>query len=109
MPDTAKILQFPGRPTSPAIRAIDALRAANCYLASSLDERARAGREALLETPDVLLSTCALLRERVDIAAAEVLSESSRLYQSIASSGRKLGIFDERDYFLGETALLAGT
>src|SRR5262249_25981073 len=27
----------------------------------------------------------------------------------IVISGRKLGIFDERDYFLGETALLAGT
>ncbi|MFY9550036.1 MAG: hypothetical protein WAU32_02700, partial [Thermoanaerobaculia bacterium] len=108
MPDTARILQFPTRP-APSLGVLDALRAANSYLDSRDEEGMDHRRAALLETPDVLLSICALLREKVESTASVVLAESAELYRVIVSGSRPLGVFDEKDYFLGETALLAGT
>jgi tetratricopeptide (TPR) repeat protein len=108
MPETARILQFPARP-APSVGALDALHAARAYLAAKDEQGAEDRRTALLKTPDVLLSACSLLREKVETAASEVLGESSALYQVIVSMSGPLGVFDERDYFLGETALIAGT
>src|SRR5215510_12705107 len=104
MPETAKILSFPTRP-APSLGALDALRAASAYLEAPSDE----GRSALMQTPEVLLAVCSVLRERVDGSASEVLLEASALYQTIRSLEQPLGVFDEREYFLGETSLLAGT
>ena len=39
---------------------------------------------------------------------ASVRDEAEFLYRFIESPRREIGLFDERDYFLGETALLAG-
>jgi len=108
MPETAKILQFPSRP-APALGALDALRSATAYFDSRSQDGADERRSRLLETPEVLLSLCALLRERVESAASDVLGEASDLYRAISTTTRRLGVFDERDYFLGETAILAGT
>jgi tetratricopeptide (TPR) repeat protein len=49
------------------------------------------------------------MREMWETAPATVVNEAGSLYLSIASNGRALGLFDERHYFLGETALIAGT
>jgi tetratricopeptide (TPR) repeat protein len=103
MLETAKILRFPARP-APSLGALAAARAAAAYLEAPGDQ----GRSALLRTPEVLLSVCSLLRERVDASANEVLLEATELYRAILSLEEPLGVFDERDYFLGETSLLAG-
>jgi tetratricopeptide (TPR) repeat protein len=103
MPETAKILQFPARP-APSLGALEALRAAAAYLEAPGDER----RSAIMRTPEVLLSVCSLLREKVEGSANEVLLEATELYRAILSRTEPLGVFDERDYFLGETSLVAG-
>jgi tetratricopeptide (TPR) repeat protein len=55
-----------------------------------------------------LLAICALLRQQRDLAPAAVESAARDIYQWISRPNCDLGLFDERDYFLGETALLAG-
>jgi tetratricopeptide (TPR) repeat protein len=107
MPEDAKILRFPVRAVA-TLRHDEALERASAYLTGGSEEGADLRRASLIEEPDVLLPVCALLRERVDGNAADVLNESSSLYRAIASSKKPLGAFDERDYFLGEAALIAG-
>jgi tetratricopeptide (TPR) repeat protein len=61
----------------------------------------------VLEEVDVLLATVNLLRERVEACPAPIATEGVALYRAIGSLA-SFGAFDEKDYFLGETALLAG-
>jgi len=74
----------------------------------SLDERSDEDRQRFLCSPDILLSICSVLRRNRDVAPAVVLREAADIYQWISRPGCDLGLFDERDYFLGEIALVAG-
>jgi tetratricopeptide (TPR) repeat protein len=78
------------------------------FLAIPFDERSDEDRQRFLSSPDVLLSICAQLREKRDLAPAAVETDASDIYRWISRPNCDLGLFDERDYFLGETALLAG-
>jgi len=78
------------------------------FLAIPADKRTDADRETFLCSPEILLSICALLRRNRDLAPTAVLSEAASIYQWISRPSCDLGLFDERDYFLGETALVAG-
>jgi tetratricopeptide (TPR) repeat protein len=49
-----------------------------------------------------------MLGQQRDSAPALVAAETADIYQWIARPTCDLGLFDERDYFLGQTALLAG-
>ncbi|MEX1244924.1 MAG: hypothetical protein WEB59_05925 [Thermoanaerobaculia bacterium] len=110
MPETAtaRILPFPTRSETP-LSADQALGEGRQYLSLLGSDDAPDRREALLAKPDVLLSVCALLREQVDGSASLVFEEAIALYKSINASSRPLGSFDERDFFLGDLALLAAT
>jgi tetratricopeptide (TPR) repeat protein len=50
-----------------------------------------------------------MLRERFNSNPADVYAEATRIFSWITTEGHTLGYFDERDFFLGEAALLAGT
>jgi tetratricopeptide (TPR) repeat protein len=107
MPETAKVLQFPA-PSSARLRPEQALEMASDYLGRVADEGPDQRREALLGVPDVLLSVCMLLREQAEGNPAMACKESVALYRCISASEDQLGSFDEKDYFRGETALIAG-
>lgn len=106
MPDTAKILRFPLR-SGASQTPEEGREQSRSYLEAIHDEGADERRKVLLTQPDVLQWVCARLGEQVDASGARVWEESVALYRCIASSNSTLGAFDERDYFLGETALLA--
>ncbi len=109
MPETARILNFP-RPQSPlGMSRAEACERANEYLLALESGISAEGRRNLLRAPDVLLAVCGLLREKIDACAAVVSAEAQELYRAIANSTERIGGFDERDFFLGELALLAGT
>ena len=111
MPETAtaRILQFPARAETP-LNAAEALAEAQAYLGLLGTAGASERRVALLEAPDVLISVSALLREEaLSGNATSALEEAISLYRSISTSSRQLGSFDEKDYFLGDFALLAAT
>ena len=59
--------------------------------------------------PEFLLAVCASLRTRLESNPADVRDESEFFYRWIEVPGRTVGVFDEKEYFLGETALLAGS
>jgi len=102
---SGRVLSFPKRPLSSEA----GLKAAERVLATPFDERAAKARALHLEDPETLLALCGVLRERMNASPASVRDEAEFLYRFIEAPRREIGLFDERDYFLGETALLAGT
>lgn len=101
----AKILRFPSRPGNSWLSPQEAEAEAREYLAISIEERTHADRERFLSNPDVLLSLCAVLKREETPAIME--REAREVYECIARPDFSLGVFDERDYALGEFALLA--
>ena len=108
MLDSGRLLQFP-TPKPVAMCLEDAKETARAYLATPVDQRADSVIGSALSNPDVLAKVCSLLKEMWETSPATAAEESGRLYAWIGESGSVLGLFDERDYFLGETALIAGT
>ena len=108
MPEAGKLLRFPAQPEPPLSRE-EALRQARSYVARVEESGSAERREALLESPDVLLSVCMFLRDATDTSALVVFHEAVEIYKTIARSQVPVGSFDEKDYFLGETALVAAT
>ena len=103
----AQILRFPRRPLAAQLPAGVAVDSARKYLDTPIDARSDR-HQSLLGNPDFLVALCGLLRERAESSPSTVAEESAALYQWISDSSAPLGLFDERDYFLGEAALLVG-
>lgn len=109
MPEMARVLAFPPRTAEPLSKH-EARTAAHVYVAATRDEGAGLRRRELLAEPDVLTEVCGILRDSVNAAATMVAAEAVALYRCISDKDAEpIGAFDETDYFLGETALLAGT
>ena len=107
MAEQARILLFPGRPSKPR-SAADAQSAARKYLELGVEDRASVDVDTVFGDLDVLLAICAQLREMANSDPKSVLAEGQRVFAWISRQGATLGYFDERDYFLGESALLTG-
>ena len=102
---TGRIIRFPRLPlTSEAGR-----EAAEKVLATPFEKRYELAESLQLEDPETLLSLCLCLRPRLESSPSLVRDEAEFLYRFIETPRREIGLFDEREYFLGETALLAGT
>jgi tetratricopeptide (TPR) repeat protein len=101
------VLRFPG----PPLRLLpeQGRSAAERALAVSSAERAERAAELQLEDPELLLALCDILRGRLETAPGPVREESEFFYGFLETPRRPIGAFDEREYFLGELALLAGT
>ena len=109
MSESARVLRFPS-PTQAGVPCIkDPKETARDYMSLRLDQRTELALETLLSSPDVLVALCTQFREMLDSSPAKVIDEASRLYFWISASTQTLGLFDERDYFLGELALIAGS
>src|SRR5438552_339490 len=104
MSESARILQFPARRESAGMTPAQAREIAPSYLTLPSELR-----PDVLSDADILVAVCTLLREMWETDPSTVAWEAASLYLSIAGGGPTLGLFDERDYFLGETALIAGT
>lgn len=89
--------------------AQEAAAAARTYLATANESGVRARQVSLLAKPDVLMALCGILHDEVEANAGGVFAEASSLYGVINRPDVNLGSFDEKDYFLGETALLSAT
>jgi tetratricopeptide (TPR) repeat protein len=108
MSHSARILPFPSRTDRLWLSPSEAELAAREFLAIPVLERTEDDRQHFLTSPDILMAMCALLRERRDLAPGAVELDAADTYRWISRPSFELGLFDERDYFLGETALLAG-
>ena len=101
------LVRFPRRLNG--LRPYEGEPLARRVLASSIGERNESFTTSQLEDPELLLSVCDLLQERVENAPAVVRQESEFFYRFVELPERPIGCFDERDFFLGEFALLTGT
>jgi tetratricopeptide (TPR) repeat protein len=61
-----------------------------------------------LEDPEVLLNVCSLLQESLNANPAGGRAEAGFFYEFVEVPERPIGCFDEREFFLGEFALLSG-
>lgn len=108
MPEQGRVLPFRLRqvvePTSPA----QARQAAMDYLAEPIENRQSGNLDTIYGDADTLMALCGQLRDHVNVNPAEVFTEASRIF-SWASAQPRIGFFDEREFFLGESALLAGS
>jgi tetratricopeptide (TPR) repeat protein len=101
---TGRVLNFSRPPTL----SIESHAAACRVLETPLEDRESRARELALDSPDLLLAICDLLREQGESSPKTVREEARFLYNFLNKPERRIGLFDERHYFLGETALLAG-
>jgi tetratricopeptide (TPR) repeat protein len=56
---------------------------------------------------DILLSVIGLLWKQVNFTPEKTVNDCLEIHEWIKNSGEKVGVFDERDFFLGDTALIA--
>jgi tetratricopeptide (TPR) repeat protein len=107
MPESARILPFRGRAAS-TLSQLEFRQIAERYLQTPPTDRSEEFACECFSKPEVLLAVCSRLRDLTDISPATVADEAERLYCWLLKSGRSVGVFDEPDYLLGETASLAG-
>jgi tetratricopeptide (TPR) repeat protein len=101
-----EVVRFPAGQESLSVQ--EGRGAAESALAVPISERAALSRQLRLEHPEVLLALCELLARRIETTPSSVSEEAEFFYRFLEKPVRKIGEFDERDYFLGELALLAG-
>ena len=107
MPETARILTFPQRQTSAQVSPAEALRMAREYLSTPQENRSEELCKSYLSNCDVLFAVSKLLRNTIESAPAVAVDESSALYRWATEPVSAVGLFDEREYVLGESALIA--
>lgn len=104
---TAKLIPFPW--LERRLPPEEGWPAAERVLATPISERAERARELRLDDPELLLSVCEVLRSRDETSPANVKEDAEFFYGYLDKPTRKIGLYDEREYFLGELALIAGT
>jgi tetratricopeptide (TPR) repeat protein len=102
---TGRLLPFPHR----SICSAEGKAAARRVLDTPASERLARLADLHLQEPETLLSICSALRGQMDTSPSAVLEEARFFYRFVEVPRRPIGLFDEREYFLGELALIAGT
>src|SRR5713226_4668961 len=101
-----KIIPFPWRERR--LSPEEGWAMAERVLATPMSKRLGKGRELPLEDSELLLSVCEVLRSRGETAPIEVRDEATFFYRFLDEPKRRIGFFDEREYYMGELALIAG-
>lgn len=101
---TARLIPF----RRPGAGSDEAWRLAQEVLAVPLKDREAHSAELRLDDPETLLAVLSVLREQLPSTPHRILEESRFLYRFLEKPRRPIGLLDERDYFLGEAALLSG-
>ncbi|MCA1579871.1 MAG: tetratricopeptide repeat protein [Acidobacteria bacterium] len=89
--------------------APDQFAAAQGIFALSFEDRISRAAELKLDDPEILLAVSGALREGIEGSPSPTLTEADFFYRYLEKPRRPIGLFDEREYFLGEIALLAGS
>jgi tetratricopeptide (TPR) repeat protein len=109
MPEIARILPFPTRETSRrSLAPWEALSVAREYWSLAPEVRTEELRGRTLSNPDVLVSVFGLLRDEREKRPKLVADEASAIHVWLKNAETTCGVFDEKWYFLAESAFLAG-
>ncbi len=101
---TGRLVQFRQRRFSTQ----EGTRAAARVLSTPLGERLTKRAELRLEEPETLLALCERIRDLAETSPLRSREEAEFLFHFVSANDRPIGIFDEHNYFLGESAFLAG-
>src|SRR4029453_15773252 len=82
-------------------------QAARDFLSIPIGDRSDEDRDRSLGNSDIVMGISGVLGEWRDSAPSVVAEEAADAYRWISQPGCHLGLFDERDYFIGQAALLA--
>jgi tetratricopeptide (TPR) repeat protein len=104
---SGELLPFPLRTRK--VSTADALVAAEQMLVTPIADRAARASELGLEDAETLLAACDVLRSRLETSPSSDRDDAEFLFHFLIESERQVGHFDEKEYFLGEFALIAGT
>jgi tetratricopeptide (TPR) repeat protein len=102
-----KLIRFRGRERR--LSPEEGQKTAKSVLAVPVPERIEKVGELRLEDPELLLCVCEVLRSRYNTSPTSVRADAEFFYQFLDQPSRKIGHYDEKEYFLGELALIAGT
>ncbi|MGH9425060.1 MAG: hypothetical protein ACRD2L_01960, partial [Terriglobia bacterium] len=108
MPETARVLRFPERRVIETLSTEEVLARANEYLSLGAERRSAEGT-AFLAYADVLVAVTRTLRDLRNSEPSMVKEHSVFAYRWLEEDEARGGLFDERDFFMGEFALLAAT
>ncbi len=78
-------------------------------LGLSLEERSTLAGELHLDEPETFLALCQMLDEQMDHTPLKTRDDAQWIYEYLHRESPGSFLFDEREYYLGELALLAGT
>jgi len=102
-----ELLHFPERRRH--LSPEEAQFAADCVLAVPIRERTEKASALQLEDPETILTLIGRLWERMETSPTTIRDDAEFFYRFLERPRRPIGLFDEREYFLGEFALIAGS
>jgi tetratricopeptide (TPR) repeat protein len=82
--------------------------AAKLFLGTPPDDRSQDLIDGALGNADVVFAIGGLLRDRRESDPSSVAVEAESIYKRLVEHTNDVGLFDERDYLLGDFAYLAG-
>ncbi len=108
MPE-GRVLRFPdrGRAACGSLNDLDAQ--VRSYLETSISSRELDLVKSILCNPDALIVLGKQLRARMNAEPEQIAVEASRAYAHMAASAERIGFLDEREFFLGEMALIVAS
>ena len=107
---TGELLPFRFPVVASGVTSAEAREAASAFLAAGAEKRPKGLSESHLDNPETMLALCQLLDSSIESSPAEVLEAARCAYDSLEGvpGGTAGFLFDEREYYLGELALIAG-
>ena len=107
---TGELLPFRFPVVASGVTSAEAREAATAFLAAGSENRSNGLSEFHLDNPETMLALCQLLDSTIESSPAEVLEAARCAYDSLEGipGGTAGFLFDEREYYLGELALIAG-
>src|SRR5260370_39938742 len=103
---TGRIIPFPWRERR--LSPEEGWKMAERVLATPVEDRTSKSDELHLDDPELLLAICEVLRSRLETSPAVVRDDAEFFYRFLEKPKRKIGLYDEREYYMGELALTAG-
>jgi tetratricopeptide (TPR) repeat protein len=103
---SGSLIPFPGK--GPALTSEEGRIGAESVLNVPLGRRIERSEDLHLEDPEQLLAISTILWRLGEAEPARAREEAEFFYKFLETPKRPIGIFDERDYYLGEFALIAG-
>lgn len=108
MPETARLLEFPSRRERREMTAEEAVSKAKEYLDVASSSECAESLSFEVRYPEPILAILAILKDLIETDPAKVRDAAVDIHARIQRSDHPLGLFDERDYLLGELARFAG-